>query len=282
MKVYITGANGFVGKNLIRRLDESGFDAWAVVRTKTSRIKEIILDLNSCSEKEILEKLNKADCIVHLAANADFRNVFGKEVYEVNCLVNLAMANICKKLNVHFIFASNALIAGMDQEHISLESPDNPGIPYNISKYISEEYIAKQVNDYCILRIGGIYGYKGPEHLFLNRAIDKALITKELFNIHNDGLGRRNYIYVEDLCSWIINLIKNKTKGKYLIAGKEILSLKEIFLQMNDIFLEGKGQFSLNVSTKGNDQVIETILPNIKMHDYRMAFSDIKRKAQSL
>jgi nucleoside-diphosphate-sugar epimerase len=282
MKIYVTGANGFVGKNLIRRLDELGLDAWAVVRTKTNRIKEVIIDMNSCSEKEMLEKLKKADCIVHLAACADFRNVFGKEVYDVNCLVNLALANVCKKLNVHFIFASNALIAGMQNEHISPESPDNPDIPYNISKYISEQYITKEVNDYCILRIGGIYGYNGPEHLFLNRAIDNTLNKKGMFNIQNDGLGRRNYIYVEDLCSWIINLIKYKTKGKYLIAGKEILSLKEIFLQMNEIFLEGKGNFSLDLSIKGKDQVIQTIFPDIIMHDYRMAFNDIKKKAQYL
>jgi DNA 3'-phosphatase len=54
--------------------------------------------------------------------------------------------NIINGLNIHFIFASNALIAGINQEHISPKSPDNPGIPYNISKYISEQYIAKQVN----------------------------------------------------------------------------------------------------------------------------------------
>lgn len=278
MKVFVTGANGFVGKVLIRRLEESGFDTWAVVRKKTLRVKEVTLNLSASSEDEIFKKLGDADCIVHLAANADFRSSFSKEIYEVNCLANLAMANICKRLGLHFVFASNALIAGMHEEQITEQSQDNPTLPYNLSKYISEQYISTHVKDHCIMRIGGIYGYKGPEHLFLNRAISKAIDTKKLFDIQNDGLGLRNYIYVEDLCSWIIYIISNRLTGRCLISGKETLSLKDIFILLNDVFLDGKEEFTIDTTVKGTDQVIETLLPDISMHDYRMAFSDIKNK----
>lgn len=281
MKIVVTGANGFVGKALIRRLEESGFDTWAVVRKKTHRSKEIVLDLGYCSEAEIFEKLEGANCVVHLAANADFRNDFGKEIYDVNCLANLAIANVLKKLDAHFIFASNALIAGMHEEHISKISKDNPLIPYNISKYISEQYIMKHVRDYCILRIGGIYGYNGPEHLFLNRAINHAVNNNQILSIQNDGLGLRNYIYVEDLCSWIIHIIKNRTIGKFLVAGKETLALKEMFLHINNVLLEGKGQLSLNLLVRSTDQIIDSIPPDIIMHDYQSAFDDIKYKLQN-
>jgi len=281
MKIFVTGANGFVGNALIGRLEKSGFDTWGVVRKKTLRVKEVILDLGRCSEAEIFEKLGDADCIVHLAAHANFSNNFDKEIYDVNCLANLAITNVFKRLDSHFIFASNALIAGMHNEFITTQSHDNPNLPYNISKYISEQYIMKHIKDYCIMRIGGIYGYQGPEHLFLNRAINKAMYAEQLFSIQNNGLGRRNYIYVEDLCSWIIDIIANRTKGQCLIAGGETLSLKDIFIQLNDIFLNGKEQVNLDYSVKGIDQVIETKLPNIMMHDYRMAFSDIKDKILS-
>jgi UDP-glucose 4-epimerase len=281
MKIIVTGANGFVGKALIRRLEELGFDAWAVVRKKTHRDKEIVLDFGYCSEEEIFEKLDGADCVVHLAANADFRNDFNKEIYDVNCLANLALANVLKRLDAHFIFASNALIAGMHEEYISKMSKDNPLIPYNISKYISEQYIMKHVRDYCILRIGGIYGYNGPEHLFLNRAISHAINNNQLLSIQNDGLGMRNYIYVEDLCSWIIHIIKSRTLGKYLVAGKETLALKEMFLHINNVLLVGKGQLSLNLLVRSTDQIIEFNPPDILIHDYQSAFNDIKYKLQN-
>lgn len=282
MKIFVTGANGFVGKSLIRMLEEEGFDTWAVVRQKTLRVKEVILDLESCSEDEIFEKFEGADCLVHLAANADFSSTFVKEIYNINCLVNLTIANVMRRLGAYFIFASNALIAGMHEEYISSMSDDKPGIPYNISKYISEQYIIEHVRDYCILRIGGIYGYNGPEHLFLNRAITNAINNHQILNIQNDGLGRRNYIYVDDLCSWIIHIIKNKTTGKFLIAGKETLSLKDIFVHVNNVLLGGNGQLSLNLSVKSKDQIIESTPPDIVMHDYQAAFDDIKYKLQNL
>jgi nucleoside-diphosphate-sugar epimerase len=282
MKVFVSGANGFVGNTLIRRLEESGFDTWAVVRQKTLRIKEVVLNLGSCSEDEIFEKLEGADCVVHLAANADFSSTFVEEIYNINCLANLAIANVMRRHDSHFIFASNALIAGMHEEYISNMSDDNPAIPYNISKYISEQYIIKRLRNYCILRIGGIYGYNGPEHLYLNRAISHAINNNQLLSINNDGLGRRNYIYVEDLCSWIIHIIRNKTTGKYLIAGKEILSLKDIFLHINNVLLGGEGQLSLNQLGKSTDQIIESTPPDIIMHDYQSALNDIKYKLQNV
>lgn len=282
MKIIVTGANGFVGKALILRLEELGFDAWAVVRQKTLRVKEVVLDLESCSEDEIFEKFEGADCVVHLAANADFSSTYVKEIYNINCLANLAIANAMRRLGAHFIFASNALIAGMHEEYISSRSDDKPGIPYNISKYISEQYIMKHLRDYCILRIGGIYGYNGPKHLFLNRAITYAIDNFQILNIQNDGLGQRNYIYVEDLCSWIIHIVSNKTTGKFLVAGKEILSLKDIFLLINNVFLEGKGQLSINLLNKSTVQIIECTPPDIIMHDYQSALNDIKYKLQNL
>lgn len=281
MKVFVTGGNGFVGSTLIRRLEESGFDTWSVVRQKTWRVKEVVLNLGPCNEDEIFEMLKGADCIVHLAANVDFSSTFVEEIYNINCLANLAIANVMRRLDSHFIFASNALIAGMHEEYISKRSDDNPAIPYNISKYISEQYIIKHLRDYCILRIGGIYGYNGPEHLFLNRAINNAIDNHQILSIQNNGLGRRNYIYIEDLCSWIIHIIINKTSGKFLVAGKEILSLKDIFLHLNNVLLGGKGQLNINLLNKSTDQIIESSPPDIIMHDYQSALNDIKYKLQN-
>ena len=249
-----------------------------MVRKGGAFSKEIILDLAVSSEKEMYEKLNGADCIIHLAAHADFSSSFVKEIYDVNCVSNFLLANVCKTLGTHLVFASNALIAGMQKEYIDAATPDEPSIPYNIAKYISEEYIIENVKDHCILRIGGIYGYRGPSHLFLNRAIDLATDERKLFNIQNDGLGERNYIYIEDLCSWLIYIAENRSRGKYLVAGAETLSLKKIFGLLNEVFIDGQATFSIDESSKGASQVISVEVPPIKMHNYRMAFKDIKNK----
>jgi nucleoside-diphosphate-sugar epimerase len=166
----------------------------------------------------------------------------------------------------------------MQKEFIDEYTADQPEFPYYISKYISEQYIAEKVKDYCILRIGGIYGYMGPSHLFLNRAIDLAMRERKLFNIQNNGLGERNYIYVEDLCNWIIHIIQNRITGKHWVAGGEILSLKKIFNLLNDVFIDGQASVSLDDSEKGVSQVMGVKLPPITMHSYQAGFVDIKNK----
>jgi nucleoside-diphosphate-sugar epimerase len=281
MKIYVTGATGFVGKILVNKLEMSGFDIWTIVRKKTSRKNEILLDFNTCSQEDIYSKLKDGGCIIHLAANADFRNDFNESIYSVNCIGTILLVNVAKKLNIHFILASNALISGKNKEFINMESKDEPDIPYNISKYITEEYIIKQIKQYTILRIGGIFGYNGPEHLFLNRAIKKIIDHKQIPDIQNDGLGLRNYIYVDDLCTLIVHVVKTKLLGKHLIAGFEILSLKEIFKQLNQVFLDGKGKFTFNENIQGNNQIIQFEPLGIEMNTYLKAFNNIKKQLPS-
>lgn len=277
MKVFVTGANGFVGKCLIRKLDELGFDAWAVVRHKTNRSKEVIIDFENCNDCELEDKLNQANCIIHLAANANFTTQFDKTIYDVNCLSNISLINLCRKNKIYLIFASNALISGFSQNIISENTKDNPEIPYNISKYISEQYIIKYLKKYCIIRIGGIYGIYGPSHLFLNKSINQAITINNKFIINNNGEGKRNYIYVEDLCSWIIYIIKNNIYGRYLIAGPEALTIKEIHELLIDVFFDGNGEIILNQSITGKDQIIECNFPGIKFNNYKSAFLEMKK-----
>jgi nucleoside-diphosphate-sugar epimerase len=280
MKIFVTGANGFVGKYLIKQLDLLGFDAWAVVRKKTTRKKEVEIDFETCSEVDLSSKIRDADCIIHLAANANFTNHFDELVYQVNCLSNIMLVNFCKKNSVYLIFASNALISGLNTKFISEKTNDNPEIPYNISKYISEKYITKNLTNYSILRIGGIYGLDGPRHLFLNKSITDAIKLSDKFFINNNGEGKRNYIYVEDLCSWIIFIMKNKIKGKHLIAGPETLTIKEIYELIINVFLDGNGEINFNKINIGEDQVIDCKFPDIKLNNYKSAFNQIKIKAK--
>jgi nucleoside-diphosphate-sugar epimerase len=276
MRVYVTGASGFVGKSLINQLDNQGFDAWAVVRNKTERIKEVVLDLKNCSEDEMAKLMYDANCIVHLAANANFGVSFNEDIYDINCLSNLALVNFCKKYNIYIIFASNALISGLNKEHISNISLDNPEIPYNISKYISEQYLIKNLKNYCILRIGGIYGIDGPKHLFLNKIIDDVLNLNKNIILSNDGNALRNYIYVEDLAAWIIHIIKKQVFGKVLIAGPEILSLNGILNRLNNVFFDLK--IITTKSKIGMNQIIDVSLPDLNFLSYEKAFEDIKSK----
>jgi nucleoside-diphosphate-sugar epimerase len=276
MRIYITGASGFVGKRLVDNFRKKNFEVVPIVRKRTGDDSEIQIDFSKASENELYNVFNKADCIIHLAAHPDFSTNFSYENYQINCIANLRLINISCQLNIHFVFASNALISGVSSLLINSETKDSPDIPYNIAKYISEQFLVEKLEKYTILRLGGIYGIKGPQHLYLNKAITKLIQDKTSPIINNDGLGMRNYIYVEDLCEWIYHIVENKIFGKILIAGPETLTLKAIFSNLCDVFLGHYDELKYNEHVKGESQIIETRFPNIKLHRYREAFEQMK------
>ncbi len=276
MRIYITGSTGFVGKVLIKKFLNLGFEIFPIVRKSSGIANEILLDLAGASEDKLFEVFKGADCIIHLAAHANFGRNFDFETYNINCLANLRLVNAISKLDVHLVFASNALIAGLDLEYITKESLDIPEIPYNISKYLSETYIKTKLSNYTILRIGGIFGLGGPQHLFLNKAIDHVKQGVTL-NINDNGLGKRNYIFVEDLCEWIINIVRSKQLGTVLMAGNDILSMNEILNTLYKIFL-GKSKPFKTGSLQGKNQIIRPDSSSITIHSYEKAFEIMKHE----
>jgi nucleoside-diphosphate-sugar epimerase len=274
MRIYITGSTGFVGKVLIKKLLDFGFEIFPIVRKNSGIPNEILLDLAYASEEELFDVFKGADFIIHLAAHANFGKNFDFDTYNINCLANLRLVNVISKLDAHLVFASNALIAGIDNEYITIESPDIPEIPYNISKHISETYIKTKLSNYTILRIGGIFGLGGPQHLFLNKAIENVKRSVTL-DLSDNGLGKRNYIFVEDLCAWIINIVRSKQLGTVLMAGNDIISMKEILSTLYKVFLGEYIPFKTG-SLQGKNQIIQSGGSSITIHSYERAFEIMK------
>lgn len=274
MRLYITGSTGFVGKVLMKKLLDFDCEIFPIVRKNSGIHNEILLDLACASEEELFEVFKGADCIIHLAAHPNFAKKFDFDTYNINCLANLRLVNVISKLDAHLVFASNALIAGIDVEHITMESPDIPEIPYNISKYISETYIKTKLTNYTILRIGGIFGLGGPQHLFLNKAIEQVKHGVTL-DINDNGLGKRNYIFVEDLCGWIIKIVRSKQLGTVLMAGNDIVSMNDILSTLYKVFLGKYIPFKTG-SLQGKNQIIHSESSSISIHSYQRAFEIMK------
>jgi UDP-glucuronate 4-epimerase len=281
MKIFITGATGFVGKSLLKKIEAEKIEVFPVVRKSYGMKNEIILNLDNVSEEKMYLMFKNADCIIHLAAFANFQKEFDYDTYNVNCIATIKLVNVISKLNKHFIFASNALISGIDVEEINSQTLDNPNIPYNISKYIAEMYANEKIAKLSILRIGGIYGLNGPTHLFLNRAINEIILNKTIPKITDDGKGIRNYIYVDDLCNVILNMVEYKLYGKFLVAGCEESSLKEILDNLVNVFIGKNNSCSVNRNKKGKNQIIIPSPTTINMRSYKEAFLDILYKIRS-
>lgn len=85
MKIMVTGANGFLGSELINQFRETNHTILPLVRHKRN-IGDIICDIRN--PNELLKSLNycKSSVIINCAAKVDFSDSTHKEQYETNAL----------------------------------------------------------------------------------------------------------------------------------------------------------------------------------------------------
>ncbi len=244
-KILVTGATGFIGSNLIKKLSKLNFKIYAAKRspgTKSSfnNVQEIYLNLLDLKNIIKLNQNYKFDLIIHLGADINFDNKNKKKTFTINTLATKQLALLAKKMKAKFIFASTALIYGKDKKNINIKSRVCTDTYYALTKYKAEKILKSILHNVCILRFVGVYGLDYSNHLMLNKSIRDALFKKTAPILKHSLTAKRNYIYVMDVIKIIIRIISSNLSGTYLIASKKNLSIKSMLMNIYKIFLPQK------------------------------------------
>lgn len=250
MKVFVTGAAGFIGMHLCIRLINEGFDvigldnlnSYYSVNLKKKRIKEIkkllpsftfyeqdINDLNSL--KKIFRK-HKFDVVIHMAAQAGVRYsiVSPKNYIDSNIYGFLNILELCKDSDLkHLIYSSSSSVYGHSQKSIYSEtdSTDTPMSIYAVSKKTNELMAYSYASLYNIpstgLRFFTVYGPWGRPDMALFIFTEAILKGKPIY-IHNNGNMMRDFTYIDDAVESIVRLIYKSPKTDYNINKSKSLS----------------------------------------------------------
>ena len=256
-RILVTGANGFIGSNLVTVLEQYNFEVFRGVRILGSNqtSHEVLLNLSDLSLIKELCLSYKFDVIVHLSAVVGWNGMLYEDMYIENVLATGLLGYVAKKMDAHFIYGSAALIHGSKSKVISDLSPIHIDTDYARTKYDAEMLLQSILSNLCILRIGGVFGENGPSHLGINKSITEAS-TGIPPVLYGDGASLRNYIYVDDLCTKIIKAINLQTNGTFLVAGDETLSIKDMLNTIYAEFLPGINLTKKPGLSSGSDQVI--------------------------
>ncbi len=211
MKILITGANGFVGSNLITKL-KIEHEITALVRKK-SRVDLIYDKVNivrsDYSETELRDISQNFEIIIHLAGATKGRN--WQVFYQTNFVLTDLISRIAEESSSvkQFIFISSQAAAGMSKDRFPKKEneEENPLTFYGKSKLMAEKAVIKNCHktNYTILRPASVYGPGDKDFLIYFKLIKSGLITT---------LWKReqylSLIFVEDLVKSIKMTVLNK------------------------------------------------------------------------
>ena len=256
--ILVTGAAGFIGSNLVKRLMHDYPSAYIVgvdnmnayydVTLKENRLGELInmadhnqfkFYKNSIANKEFIDYLfasHKFDVVVNLSAQAGVRySIKNPDAYiESNILGFYNILEACRhsydkgRQGVrHLIYASSSSVYG-NNEKVPYSTEDNDDHP--ISLYAatkkSDELLAHAYSKlYNIpstgLRFFTVYGPAGRPDMAYFHFTDK-LVKGEVIKIFNYGNCKRDFTYIDDIIEGVIRVLKSAPERK---SGEDGLPL---------------------------------------------------------
>lgn len=238
--VLVTGPTGFIGRSAVRALADGGWKVIKGVRLASNTLAEGCIHLDFAEPEAILALSSQMrfDAIVHLGAKVVLADVPESELFVQNVLSTGCLAYLARVWSSPLVFASTAIVYGARRDAIQVDSPLCLDTSYAKSKWLAEQLIVASGARHCILRIAGVFGYNGPAHLGMNRAIDAAVNGTSPVVI-GSGRALRNYIYVKDVAAAIVHALREGVEGTHLLAGHEVLSIGEMMRTLCEVFVAG-------------------------------------------
>ena len=239
MKVLVTGGNGFIGSNLIKKLLSEGHDVVSLDDLSTG-LKEY--EVEGCNyvygdiENLLYWKGDGFDLCYHLAALSRIQPSFDDpmETYRVNATGTQIVAEWAKQSNVKVVYA------GSSSRWCNPQSS-----PYATDKRIGEDILKMYRTAYgCDFEICRFYNVYGPNELVDGKWA--AVIGIWRYQIQNglpitivgDGEQRRDFTHVVDIVDGLykVGMGSEKHEDAWELGAGVNYSINEVFQIMVDRF----------------------------------------------
>jgi UDP-glucuronate 4-epimerase len=237
-KVYlVTGAAGFIGFHLARRLLALGCTVIAVdnlndyyeVSLKEERLRLLACerftfyrtDLANYSELDSIFKRHGIEYVINLAAQAGVRySIDNPYAYLQSNLVGfLNILELCRHHEVkHLVYASSSSVYGLNSKipYSTTDKVDNPVSLYAATKKSNELMAHAYTHLYHIpstgLRFFTVYGpYGRPDMAYFS--FSKRIMEEKSIKVFNKGDMWRDFTYIDDIIAALERIIPNPPKA---------------------------------------------------------------------
>lgn len=219
--IVVTGASGFIGSHLVKRLAEDGKPVRAMVRSRLQAEKERRLEglpvewveADVTRPETLAGAFEGASAVIHTVAIAIEKG--GRKYEDINYQGTVNVVEAAKKYGVRRLINLSQMGA-------------NASLPYRFlaSKGRAQDYVAASDLEWTAFRPSVVWG---PEDEFANTFARLVPISPIIYPIV-DKKARFQPIWVEDLARAMANSVDDPTTigHEYELGGPEVLNLVEI------------------------------------------------------
>lgn len=278
MKILITGAKGFIGKNLTEYLKDKH-------ELLIPPHEELEL-LDELAVRDYFEK-NQPEVVIHCAnVGATRRTDNLPQIVGNNLRMFLNLARLEKHFKKMIFFGSGAefdkrkALVKVNEDFVSTTLPESD---YGFSKFLCSHFI-KEHEKIINLRIFGVYGrYDDYENRFISNAICRAVLGLPIVVFQDQQMS---FIFADDLVKIVEHFLTSKPKEKfYHTAASESQSLLDIAKKIKtisgrDIEIILKQPAMANEYTCDNSRLVEE-LGVFKFKDMDKSLTDLYKWYES-
>ena len=284
MNIFITGANGFIGRYLLNELiKKTNLNIFILLKKNK---KNLYLEKKFHSKKVHIiygnfHELKKIKMIIskcELICNLGFPNKIKFKSETKNKAYLISLRNILSvlknKKNFKLVHISSSEVYGFRKISSKISYTENsktlPANSYAKAKLAAENLIlnsnTKIIKNTIILRLFNVYGLGQTQKTLINVIIEKLLNNKKKIKLRNI-YDERDYIFLNDVINAIkLSLFSKNIYGIFNVSTGKTISVKNIFEVIKNIIgnkmaklIDSKNLISSNFSCGNNLKIQKKI-----------------------
>lgn len=238
MKILVTGGNGQLGYDVVRKGLKLGLEIIGIGRKE--------LDITKKEDVLHFIKDMKPSAIIHCAAyTAVDKAEDDKETcWNINVNGTQYLATAAQAVSAKFIYISTDYVFDGKGESPFLETDTpNPVGTYGLTKYEGEKKVQSILDEHFIVRISWVFGINGNN--FIKTMLKLSKSHNEL-NVVGDQIGSPTYTY--DLAGLLLDMVRSDKYGIYQASNEGFCSWSEF---AEEIFKQAIVEMKVNsISTE--------------------------------
>ncbi|WP_392887979.1 NAD-dependent epimerase/dehydratase family protein [Eubacterium limosum] len=274
-KIVVTGASGYIGRHVVKEFLDMGHIVYAVdirfndIDKRANRIEMSVFD----NDKDVYERLNYPDIVVHLAWRDGFFHNSHKHISDLSGHYSFIL-NLLEGGLKHIVVMGSMHEIGYWEGSVDEDTPTNPLSYYGIAKNSLRQSVELLAKEY-----GAIYQWLRAYYVLGDDAQNNSIFTKIMQSEEEgkkdfpftSGENKYDFINVDELAMQIaITSIQNRVTGIINCCSGKPVSLGarvEQFLKEKHFHI--KLQYGMfpdrpydSPAIWGNDKKIKMILEN--------------------